>query len=207
MGRFLTSSSPCPAPRIEPTGRGIAAAHAAVAHTVQARPNDLAARELGTAAVPAPRAARRSGLFSDCHHMPHVVLRGTSTAAAPKPRLLDSCAAAVYAAAARPSRDPRRPVCRALLPSLPALLDHTLTMHIYAAASAATRTATLVAPAPRLFSARAPSLSPSRAVVGSQGSITSPPLLSHLVTLSIFCSRRVPRLSARHRPLHCAPRS
>ena len=93
-----------------------------------------------------------------------------------------SCVAAVYAAAATPSRDPRRPVCRALLPSLPALLDRILT--IYAAASAATRTATLVAPAPRLSSARALSPSPSRAVVASQGSITSPPLLSLSATPS-----------------------
>ena len=56
--------------------------------------------------------------------------------------------------------------------------------YICAAASAATRTATLVAPAPRLSSARALSPSPSRAVVASQGSITSPPLLSLSATPS-----------------------
>ena len=128
--------------------------------------------------------------------------RGTSTATSPKPRLLDSCAAAVYAAAATPSRDPRRPVCRALLPSLPALLDRILT--IYAAASAATRTATLVAPAPRLSSARALSPSPSRAVVASQGSITSPPLLSLSATHLLLSPRAEPLGAAPAAPLHAS---
>ena len=144
------------------------------------RPRRSRARHRGRA-----RAARRASIWAPLMTViPYLMSapRGTSTATAPKPRLLDSCAAAVYAAAATPSRDPRRPVCRALLPSLPALLDRILT--IYAAASAATRTATLVAPAPRLSSARALSPSPSRAVVASQGSITSPPLLSLSATPS-----------------------
>ena len=144
------------------------------------RPRRSQARHRGRA-----RAARRASIWAPLMTVIPCLMsapRGTSTATAPKPRLLDSCAAVVYAAAATPSRDPRRPVCRALLPSLPALLDRILT--IYAAASAATRTATLVAPAPRLSSARALSPSPSRAVVASQGSITSPPLLSLSATPS-----------------------
>ena len=137
---------------------------------------------------PCPRRVPRVdlGSFNDCHHchhMPRVVLRGTSTATAPKPRLLDSCAAAVYASAATPSRDPRRPVCRALLPSLPALLDRMLTICMLPRRpprgprpSSRPRRGC----PPRVHSAR----SSSRAVVGSQGSITSPSHLSLLATLS-----------------------
>jgi len=168
------------------------------------RPRRSRARHRGRA-----RAARRASIWAPLMTVIPCLMsapRGTSTATAPKPRLLDSCAAAVYAAAATPSRDPRRPVCRALLPSLPALLDRMLTIYMYAAASAATRTATLVAPAPRLSSARA--LSPF--FVASRGRLAR---LDHLATAaiaprhSIFCSRRVPSLSARHRPLRCTPRS
>ena len=159
---------------------------------------------------PCPRRVPRVdlGSFNDCHHchhMPRVVLRGTSTATAPKPRLLDSCAAAVYAPALR------RAATR-VGPSLPrpATFASRATRpnvdYIYAAASAATRTATLVAPAPRLSSAR--TLSPF--FVASRGRLAR---LHHLAIASIaprhsiFCSRRVPSLSARHRPLRCTPRS
>ena len=98
------------------------------------RPRRSRARHRGRA-----RAARRASIWAPLMTVIPCLMsapRGTSTATSPKPRLLDSCVAAVYAAAATPSRDPRRPVCRALLPSLPALLDRILT--IYAAASAAT---------------------------------------------------------------------
>ena len=117
--------------------------------------------------------------------MPHAnaarhVDRGSAT-----PRLLDSCAAAVYAAAATPSRDLRRLVGRALLPSLPALLDQMLTIYRPPCRPPrGPRPSSLVAPAPCLFSARALSPSPSRAVVGSPGSITSPPRISLPATLS-----------------------
>ena len=92
------------------------------------RPRRSRARHRGRA-----RAARRASIWAPLMTVIPCLMsapRGTSTATAPKPRLLDSCAAAVYAAAATPSRDPRRPVCRALLPSLPALLDRMLTIYM-----------------------------------------------------------------------------
>ena len=92
------------------------------------RPRRSRARHRGRA-----RAARRASIWAPLMTVIPCLMsapRGTSTATSPKPRLLDSCAAAVYAAAATPSRDPRRPVCRALLPSLPALLDRILTIYV-----------------------------------------------------------------------------